>query len=109
MVASIYFGFYQNRSRSDHDARMTGMATRRRLSEADHSALQPTLDALASPIRREILWMVWDDELAAGEIAAAFDLSAGTISAHLAALRDAGLVTVRREGNFRRYRARHEA
>ncbi len=70
---------------------------------------QRLLDALSSPIRREILWMVWDRELAAGEIAAAFDITAPTISQHLALLRGAGLVTMRAEGNFRRYRARQDA
>jgi DNA-binding transcriptional ArsR family regulator len=67
-------------------------------------SLQTTLDALSSPIRREILWLVWDDELTAGEIVAQFDRSAATISSHLAALRDAGLVRMRVDGNFRRYR-----
>jgi DNA-binding transcriptional ArsR family regulator len=47
---------------------------------------------------------VWDAELAAGDIAAAFELSAATISSHLQALRSAGLVTMRADGNFRRYR-----
>jgi DNA-binding transcriptional ArsR family regulator/uncharacterized protein YndB with AHSA1/START domain len=67
--------------------------------------VQQILEALASPIRREILWLVWGDELTAGAIASAFHLSAPTISSHLAVLRDAGLVTVVRDGNFRRYRA----
>jgi DNA-binding transcriptional ArsR family regulator/uncharacterized protein YndB with AHSA1/START domain len=67
--------------------------------------LQTVIDALASPIRREILWMVWDAELPAGEIAAAFDLTGATISTHLAALREAGLVSMRADGTFRRYRA----
>jgi DNA-binding transcriptional ArsR family regulator/uncharacterized protein YndB with AHSA1/START domain len=71
--------------------------------------LQGTLDALASPIRREILWMVWDTELAAGAIADAFDLTPATISSHLHALREAGLVTMRSDGNFRRYRADRRA
>lgn len=70
---------------------------------------QRLLDALASPIRREILWLVWDRELAAGEIAASFDLTAPTISQHLAVLRGAGLVTMRADGNFRRYRAKQDA
>ena len=81
------------------------MVARRRAVPADPSSLQLTLDALTSPIRREILWMVWADELSAGEIAAAFEVSAGTISSHLAALRNAGLVVVRADGNFRHYRA----
>lgn len=70
---------------------------------------QRLLDALSSPIRREILWMVWDRELAVGDIAAAFDITAPTISQHLSVLRGAGLVTLRAEGNFRRYRARQDA
>jgi DNA-binding transcriptional ArsR family regulator/uncharacterized protein YndB with AHSA1/START domain len=71
--------------------------------------LQVLLDAVSSPIRREILWLVWDDELAAGEIAEAFEVTAPTISAHLAALAAAGLVVRRVDGNFRRYRADREA
>jgi uncharacterized protein YndB with AHSA1/START domain len=70
---------------------------------------QRLLDALASPIRREILWLVWDRELAAGDIAASFEVAAPTISQHLAVLRGAGLVTMRADGNFRRYRARQSA
>jgi len=70
--------------------------------------LQKTLDALSSPVRREILWLVRDTELAAGSISTAFELTAPTISEHLAVLRDAGLVTVRRSGTFRYYRAKHD-
>lgn len=70
---------------------------------------QRLLDALSSAVRREILWMVWDQELAVGDIAAAFDVTAPTISQHLTVLRGAGLVTMRAEGNFRRYRARQDA
>ena len=73
--------------------------------DAQPAPLQLVLDALSSPIRREILWLVWDKELAAGHIAEAFEVTAPTISAHLAALTAAGLVTRRVDGNFRRYRA----
>jgi DNA-binding transcriptional ArsR family regulator/uncharacterized protein YndB with AHSA1/START domain len=73
-------------------------------SNGGEDQLQRIIAALASPVRREILWLVWDTELAAGDIAAAFDLSAGTISTHLAALREAGLIDRRRDGTFRRYR-----
>jgi DNA-binding transcriptional ArsR family regulator/uncharacterized protein YndB with AHSA1/START domain len=66
--------------------------------------LQATIDALSSPVRREILWMLWDAELPAGEIAAGVDVTAGTVSTHLTALRRAGLVSVRVEGTFRHYR-----
>lgn len=70
---------------------------------------QRLLDAINSPVRREILWLIWDRELPAGEIVEAFSLSGATISAHLAVLRDAGLVDLRSEGTFRRYRARQDA
>ena len=70
--------------------------------------LQRTLSALSSPVRREILALIWDRDLPAGEIAAAFRVRAPTISQHLAVLRDAGLVTMEAHGNFRRYRARRE-
>jgi DNA-binding transcriptional ArsR family regulator/uncharacterized protein YndB with AHSA1/START domain len=66
--------------------------------------LQAKIDALSSPVRREILWMLWGAELPAGEIAAAVQVTAGTVSSHLNALRRAGLVTVRVDGNFRHYR-----
>jgi DNA-binding transcriptional ArsR family regulator/uncharacterized protein YndB with AHSA1/START domain len=70
--------------------------------------MQKVLGALASPTRREILALIWDDELPAGEIAAAFDLTGATISQHLSVLRDAGLVTLTATGTFRRYRARRD-
>ena len=71
--------------------------------------LQATITALASPVRREILWMLWDGELTAGEIAAGFDVTAGTISSHLNSLVRAGLVQRRAEGTFRRYRLDRDA
>ncbi len=64
--------------------------------------------ALAESRRREILTLVRDEERAAGEIASHFDVSRPAISQHLAVLRDAGLVTERREGARRLYRARPE-
>jgi DNA-binding transcriptional ArsR family regulator/uncharacterized protein YndB with AHSA1/START domain len=70
---------------------------------------QQVIAALASPVRRDILTMVWDRELPAGEIAAAFEVTKPTISQHLAVLRDAGLVTCTVSGTSRRYRARPEA
>lgn len=71
--------------------------------------LQALLDAVASPVRREILWLTWDAELTVGEIGAAFTISGPTLSSHLARLRDAGLVTLRVDGNFRRYRCDQDA
>jgi DNA-binding transcriptional ArsR family regulator len=67
------------------------------------------LQVVAEPRRREILRLVWDDELAAGDVAARFDVSFGAISQHLAVLREAGFVSVRRDGRSRLYRADLEA
>jgi DNA-binding transcriptional ArsR family regulator len=64
-----------------------------------------TLQVVAEPRRREILRLVWDDEVAAGDIAAHFDVSFGAISQHLSVLREAGFVSVRRDGRARLYRA----
>jgi DNA-binding transcriptional ArsR family regulator len=66
------------------------------------------LRALAEPRRRDILRLVARDELAAGEIAAAFDVSRTAISQHVTVLKNAGLVTERRDGTRRLYRARPE-
>ncbi len=55
--------------------------------------------ALAHPTRRQILQDLKDGELAAGEIAAKFTSSGPTISRHLGVLRQAGLVTERRDAN----------
>jgi DNA-binding transcriptional ArsR family regulator len=71
--------------------------------------LDAVLGALRAPARREILGLIWDRDLPAGEIAAAFSLSGATISEHLAVLRRAGLVEMTRIGTSRRYRARPAA
>ena len=70
--------------------------------------MQATLDALAEPRRREILALVRDRELAAGEIAANFAVTRSAISQHVGVLKQAGLLTERREGTKRLYRARPE-
>ncbi len=68
-----------------------------------------TLQIIAEPTRREILGLIWDEELAAGEIADSFEVTFGAVSQHLGVLRDAGLVTVRRDGNRRIYTANRDA
>ncbi|MCX4535098.1 metalloregulator ArsR/SmtB family transcription factor [Streptomyces sp. NBC_00841] len=55
--------------------------------------------ALADPTRRQILEDLRGGELAAGEIAGRFAISAPSISRHLGVLKGAGLVTERRDGN----------
>lgn len=61
------------------------------------------LQVIAEPKRRKILELVWDREMAAGEIAEHFDVSFGAVSQHLAVLRRAGFVQVRPDGNHRMY------
>ena len=64
--------------------------------------------ALVEPRRRAILRLVARDELAAGEIAAAFDITRTAVSQHLTVLKQAGLLSERRDGTRRLYRARPE-
>jgi DNA-binding transcriptional ArsR family regulator len=70
----------------------------------------PVLSAVASPRRREILRLVWEEEQAAGAIHAAMpDVTFGAVSLQLRALVQAGLISARPEGRQRFYRARREA
>ncbi|MGI9589959.1 MAG: metalloregulator ArsR/SmtB family transcription factor [Myxococcota bacterium] len=71
--------------------------------------LPASLRLIARPRAQEILRLVWDQELAAGEIAGQFDVTFGAVSQHLRRLREAGLVSMRRVGRSRRYRARKAA
>ena len=70
--------------------------------------IDKVMAALSSPVRREIVALIWDEELPAGAIAAAFEVTKPTISQHLAVLREAGLVTVTAAGTSQRYRARRQ-
>jgi DNA-binding transcriptional ArsR family regulator len=71
-------------------------------------ATDEALRALAEPRRRAILRLVSDEEMAAGQIAAAFDVTRTAVSQHLTVLKNAGLLTERRDGTRRLYRARPE-
>jgi DNA-binding transcriptional ArsR family regulator len=73
---------------------------------AAERATDEALKALAEPRRRAILRLVSDGDLAAGEIAAAFDVTRTAVSQHLTVLRNTGLLTERRDGTRRLYRAR---
>jgi len=70
--------------------------------------MEAALKAIAEPRRRAILILVRGGELSAGEIAAHFDVTRQAVSQHLRNLRDAGLVSERRDGTRRIYRARPE-
>lgn len=60
--------------------------------------LDSTIRALTDPTRREILRVLREGDLSAGEIAARFPITAASVSHHLAVLREADLVTVERNG-----------
>ena len=66
------------------------------------------LRALADPRRRQILELIRARELAAGQIATYFEVTRPAISQHLTVLKQAGLVTERRDGTRRLYQARPE-
>jgi DNA-binding transcriptional ArsR family regulator len=71
--------------------------------------MDEAMRALADPTRREILRLVHEDELAAGEIARHFPaMSRPAVSQHLRVLTHAGLIDVRPSGNLRLYRWRRE-
>lgn len=61
---------------------------------------QETFKALSDPTRREILRLLRDQAKTAGEIGAQFDMTGATISHHLSVLRQAGLISDRRQGKY---------
>lgn len=62
------------------------------------TALNQMFQAMADPTRRQILQMLNEGDKTAGEIAAAFHISAPSISHHLNVLKNANLVTAQRSG-----------
>ena len=67
------------------------------------------LRALADPHRRQILRLVQHSELAAGQIAARFSLTQQAVSQHIGVLKQAALLTGRREGARRLFALRLES
>jgi DNA-binding transcriptional ArsR family regulator len=65
--------------------------------------LTEVADAVADPVRREILVMLRHTPLTAGEIAARFTISRPAVSRHLRVLRESGLVRDEQVGRHRRY------
>ncbi len=60
--------------------------------------INEVFEALSHPVRREILTLLKKRPMSAGELAGHFDLSKPTLSVHFAKLKDAGLVSVERNG-----------
>ena len=59
-----------------------------------------TFKALSDPIRREILMMLRDGSMSAGEIGSCFDMTGATISYHLKILKKAELIFKKEEKNY---------
>jgi DNA-binding transcriptional ArsR family regulator len=70
--------------------------------------MEEAIRAIAEPNRRRILQLVTAKELSAGEIAAEFEITRPAVSQHLGVLREAGLVSERRDGTRRLYSLRPE-
>lgn len=62
--------------------------------------IQNTLKALSDPIRREILNLLKNGRMSAGEIVERFDVTGASISRHLSVLKEADLIRDRREGKY---------
>ena len=62
--------------------------------------IQATLRALADPIRWEILNLLKDGRMSAGEICEHFDVTGAAVSRHLSVLKEADLIRDTREGKF---------
>jgi DNA-binding transcriptional ArsR family regulator len=70
--------------------------------------VEEAIRAIAEPNRRRILQLVTATELSAGEIASRFEITRPAVSQHLGVLREAGLVSERRDGTRRLYSLRPE-
>src|SRR5437763_1910030 len=66
-------------------------------------SVRTSLQAVSNPHRREILRLVWDAEMSSREIASHFDVTWQAVSNNLRVLREAGLVSERKDGTRRLY------
>ena len=62
--------------------------------------IQNTLKALSDPIRREILNLLKNGRMSAGDIVDRFEVSGAAISRHLSVLKEADLIRDKREGKY---------
>ena len=70
------------------------------LNEVIRMGLQQVTKAISDPTRREILNLLKQKRMSAGDIVSCFDVTGASISRHLSVLKDAGLVRDEREGQF---------
>ena len=66
--------------------------------------MSDAFSALAHPVRREVLRLLRDGPMTAGDLADRFDVAKPTMSRHFATLREAGLIQAEKTGNSIRYR-----
>ena len=66
----------------------------------DAVGIQDTLKALSDPIRRNILKLLKNGRMSAGDIVSHFDVTGASVSRHLSVLKDADLIRDHREGKF---------
>lgn len=86
-----------------------GLATSR-ISAQEAERIAPMFKALGDPVRLRMASMIAaKPEVCVCEISPVFELSSGTISHHLKALRDAGIVDSERRGTYVYYRIRADA
>ena len=62
--------------------------------------LQNTMKALSDPIRREILNLLKQGRMSAGDIVEHFEVTGASVSRHLSVLKEADLIRDKREGKF---------
>ena len=62
--------------------------------------IQNTMRALADPIRREILSLLKQGRMSAGDIGEHFNVTGASVSRHLSVLKEADLIRDTREGKF---------
>ena len=68
--------------------------------DVTNMSMQDTLRALADPTRREILNLLKQSSMAAGDIVEHFSISGAAISRHLSVLKDADLIRDKRDGKY---------
>ena len=62
--------------------------------------IQNTMKALSDPIRREILNLLKQGRMSAGDIVERFEVTGASISRHLSVLKEADLIRDKREGKY---------
>ena len=70
--------------------------------------MDTAIRAIAEPRRRDILRLVWDRERSSGEIASHFEITGPGVSQHLKVLKEAGLISERRDAQRRLFSVRPE-